>query len=404
MTGSATGKQTYLRITLKKGREASTFRFHPWIFSGAIQSINGNPANGEIVEVFSSSGSYLATGHYENSSLAVKMLSFEKGKIDREFWVRKLYNARKLRQATGLTNNPLTNSYRLVSTEGDGLPGLIIDFYNGVAVLQAQTQGMFDASHQLAEALEDVYKKELTAVYDKSSDSFFEAGTQKNYPDRFLYGSAENPVVILENGLKFQVDFIKGQKTGFFLDQRENRQLLSRYAEGRKVLNLFSYTGGFSVYALKAGAQHVVSVDSAPSAIELATGNVKLNFSDDSRHSGVVADVKKFLPQIPADFDLVILDPPAFAKHMDSKHRAVQGYKSLNEAVLSKISTGGILFTFSCSQVVGTEMFESAVMAAAIETGRKVRILHRLVQPPDHPVSIYHPEGMYLKGLVLYVE
>lgn len=404
MAKSTIGKKTYPRITLKKGREVSIQRFHPWIFSGAIQSVSVKPESGDIVEIYSSSGSYLATGHYEDSSLAIKIFSYDQDQIDYGFWTKKLQNAYKLRQALGLTDDMQTNAYRLVFTEGDGLPGLIIDYYNGIAVLQAQTQGMFRERKTIATALTNIYPNELMAVYDKSAEAFYEPRSIAGNEQRFLTGNAESPVVITENGNKFLVDFIGGQKTGFFLDQRENRRLISRYARGRKALNLFSYTGAFSVYALQAGASHVVSVDSASSAIELANTNIKLNISDTSRHTGVIADVKEFVRQMSDDFDLVVLDPPAFAKHMDSRHRAMQGYKFLNAAVLGKIRAGGLLFTFSCSQVVGADLFESTVMAAAIESGRKVRILHRLSQPPDHPVSIYHPEGVYLKGLVLYVE
>jgi len=398
------GKNPYPRVVLKKGREVSVQRFHPWIFSGAIQSINGFVDNGDIVEVFSSTGSYLATGHYENSSLAIKILGFGHEPFDSNFWTRKLQNAYKLRQALGLADNPQTNAYRLVFTEGDGLPGLIIDYYNGIAVLQAQTQGMFRQRQTIATALTQIYQNKLKAVYDKSADTFYETGSIDDNEQRFLTGKAESPVMITENDNKFMVDFIGGQKTGFFLDQRENRKLIEHYARGHKTLNLFSYTGGFSVYALKAGATHVCSVDSASSAIVLANTNVDLNVTDTGRHVSVVADVKEFILQMSDGFDLIILDPPAFAKHIDSRHRAMQGYKFLNATVLSKIRAGGIIFTFSCSQVVGADLFESTVMAAAIESGRKVRILNRLAQPPDHPVNIYHPEGAYLKGLILYVE
>lgn len=404
MASDGTPQQPYPRVILKKGRETSLKRLHPWIFSGAIHSLSEKLHGGETVEVFSFHDEYLGTGHYENTSLAIKLFSFERKTIDSVFWKKKIQTAFDLRNALGLTNNSQTNSYRLVFTEGDGLPGLIADHYNGVLVFQAQTRGMFDARKQIAEAMISVYKGNLNAVYDKSPASFFESSENGLSAGRFLYGSAENPVEVAENGNKFLVDFVKGQKTGFFIDQRENRALLGLYAANRKVLNLFSYSGGFSVYALAAGATEVHSVDSAASAIELADDNIKLNGIDKSRHQGIIADVKKYLPEMAADFDLVILDPPAFAKHRESRHRAMQGYKFLNTEVLKKIKSGGILFTFSCSQVVGTDLFESTVMASAIEAGRKVRILHRLSQPPDHPVSIFHPEGVYLKGLVVYVE
>jgi 23S rRNA (cytosine1962-C5)-methyltransferase len=395
---------SFPRVILKKGREESLLRFHPWVFSGAIQSLSSKPENGTIVEVFSSSGGYLGTGHYENSSLAVKIFNFDRRPVNADFWNRKIEKAYTLRTHLGLTNNRGTNTYRLVFAEGDGLPGLIVDYYNGIAVLQAQTQGMFNARQEITQALKNVYGHQLKAVYDKSQDSFFDPNATTQQSGKFLYGQSGSPVEILEHGNKFLVDFIKGQKTGFFLDQRENRKLLGQYAAGRKTLNLFSYTGGFSVYALQVGTTKVYSIDSAASAIELANTNVKLNGYDETRHHGIVADVKNYMQEMPDDFDLAILDPPAFARHQQSRHRAMQGYKFLNTAVLKKIKPGGILFTFSCSQVVGTDLFESTVMASAIEAGRNVRILHRLSQPPDHPVSIFHPEGVYLKGLVVYVE
>ena len=394
----------YPRIVLKKGREISLQRFHPWIFSGAVHSVSENLKPGDVAEVFGSQGNYLGTGHFEDGSLAVKIFSFKRAMIDAAFWKQKIEQAFFLRKALHLTRNHNTNAYRLVFTEGDGLPGLIIDIYNNVAVFQAQTQGMFNARNEITEALIGVYGNKLEAVYDRSPESVSAQHDKVATENRFLYGYAGSPVEITENGNRFLADFIKGQKTGFFIDQRENRALLSLYAAKRKVLNLFSYSGGFSVYALEAGASEVHSVDSAAPAIELANKNVILNGFDASRHRGVVADVKDYLQEMAADFDLVILDPPAFAKHRESRHRAMQGYKFLNTAVLKKIKPGGILFTFSCSQVVGTDLFESTVMASAIEAGRNVRILHRLSQPPDHPASIFHPEGVYLKGLVVFVE
>ena len=397
-------QQNYPRVILSKGREVSIQRYHPWIFSGAVQSISEHLTGGEIVEVFTSQGNYLGTGHFEDSSLAVKIFSFECKEINTSFWKQKIESAFNLRKAIGLAENADTNAYRLAFTEGDGLPGLIIDMYENIAVFQAQTQGMFNARKEISEALISVYNGKLQAVYDKSSESFFEPFENYELQSRFLHGQAETPKQITEHGNRFLVDFVKGQKTGFFLDQRENRALLGQYAQGRKVLNLFSYTGGFSVYALKAGANEVCSVDSAASAIELANQNIKLNSFIEAKHHGIIADVKNYVQEMTGDFDMVILDPPAFAKHKASQHRAMQGYKFLNTSVLKKIKSGGILFTFSCSQVVGTDLFESTVMASAIEAGRNVRILHRLSQPPDHPVSIFHPEGAYLKGLVVYVE
>jgi 23S rRNA (cytosine1962-C5)-methyltransferase len=404
MTAIKNHQYPYPRVILKKGREISIQRFHPWIFSGAVQSISEHLKGGEIVEVFTSQGNYLGTGHFEDSSLAVKTFSFERSEINATFWKQKIENAYNLRKALGLAENAETNSYRLVFTEGDGLPGLIIDIYENIAVFQAQTQGMFNARIEISEALLSVYNGNLQAVYDKSPEPFFEPSENKESQSRFLHGQAETPKEITEHGNRFLVDFVKGQKTGFFLDQRENRALLGQYAKNRKLLNLFSYSGGFSVYALAAGAREVVSVDSAASAIELANQNIKLNSFIEAKHHGIIADVKNYVQEMTGDFDMVILDPPAFAKHKASQHRAIQGYKFLNTAVLKKIKSGGILFTFSCSQVVGTDLFESTVMASAIEAGRNVRILHRLSQPPDHPVSIFHPEGAYLKGLVVFVE
>jgi 23S rRNA (cytosine1962-C5)-methyltransferase len=404
MTDNKNKQQNYPRVILSKGREVSIKRFHPWIFSGAVQSISEHLKGGEIVEVFTSQGNYLGTGHFEDSSLAVKLFSFERKEINTAFWKQKIENAFNLRKALGLAENADTNAYRLVFTEGDGLPGLIIDIYDNIAVFQAQTQGMFNAHNEISAALLSVYNAKLQAVYDKSAESFFEPSENNELHSRFLHGQAETPKEITEHGNSFLVDFVKGQKTGFFLDQRENRALLGQYAQGRKVLNLFSYTGGFSVYALKSGAKEVYSIDSAASAIELANANIKLNGFEETKHIAIIADVKNYVQEMASDFDLVILDPPAFAKHKASQHRAMQGYKFLNTSVLKKIKSGGILFTFSCSQVVGTDLFESTVMASAIEAGRSVRILHRLSQPPDHPVSIFHPEGVYLKGLVVYVD
>lgn len=394
----------YPRIILKKGREESVLRFHPWIFSGAIQSVSEPLVSGSIVEVYAYDKKFLGTGHYEKSSLSVKLFSFKKGLADQNFWQTKLVAAMRLRQELGLTRQESTNAYRLVFTEGDGLPGLIIDYYNGVAVVQAQSQGMYNARHQLTTGLVNLYGDTLETVYDKSHEGFSDKTTESSQEVRYLHGRADAPVTISEHGHKFLVDFIKGQKTGFFLDQRENRQLLKHYAPGKRMLNLFSYSGGFSVYGLAGGALEVVSVDSAASAIVLANQNVQLNGFNHDVHKGVCADVKDYVQQMDQEFDLVVLDPPAFAKHKDSRHNAMLGYKYLNAAVLKKIKTGGILFTFSCSQVVGTDLFESTILTAGIEAGRNVRILHRLNQPPDHPVSIFHPEGLYLKGLVLYVE
>lgn len=400
---SANQPSTHPRIILKKGREESVLRFHPWIFSGAIQSLSDPIDSGSIVEVYSHNNKFLGIGHYEKSSLSVKLFNFQKVILSQDFWRYKLAEALHLRKSLGISDSESTNAYRLVFTEGDGIPGLIIDFYNGVAVIQAQSQGMYNVRNQLTNNLVELFGGKLKAVYDRSHEGFPDNQNQKVTTDRFLFGHAETPVVISEHGHSFLVDFMKGQKTGFFLDQRENRMLLKHYAAGQRILNLFSYSGGFSVYGLAAGATEVVSVDSAASAIALASQNVQLNGFSKDLHKGIVADVKDYIQQMDQEFDLVVLDPPAFAKHKDSRHSAMMGYKFLNTTVLQKIKAGGILFTFSCSQVVGTDLFESTVLAASIEAGRNVRILHRLTQPPDHPVSIFHPEGQYLKGLVLHI-
>jgi 23S rRNA (cytosine1962-C5)-methyltransferase len=393
----------YPSITLHKDREQSLLRKHPWIFSGAIKSYSSKPKEGNIFEVFDAAGNYQATGFAESGSIALKIISFERTIIDEDFWVEKLQAAWNQRQRTGFADNDETNAWRLVFAEGDGLPGLILDYYNGIVVFLAQSAGMFKARFEITNALKRVLKDDLKAVYDKSTL----AGQQTNSPDKLFLSENHGkcPVLISENNHSFLVDFVAGQKTGFFLDQRDNRQLVGRHSKGKKVLNLFSYTGGFSVYALQNGATSVFSVDSSAPAIEMANKNIELNCpGKKDQHFGIVADVKDFIQKMDDDFDLVILDPPAFAKHKDSRHKAILGYKYLNANTLKRIKKGGILFTFSCSQLVSTELFESMVLSAAIEAGRNVKIIHRLSQPTDHPVSIYHPEGNYLKGLVLFVE
>jgi 23S rRNA (cytosine1962-C5)-methyltransferase len=393
----------YAHIILKTGKDEFVKRFHPWIFSGAIGRIEGKLEKGDIVEVYSGEGKYLATGTYEKGSLAIKIFSFEKTDAGPGFWKIKLGNALKLRYALGLAENPETNAYRLVFSEGDGLPGLVADYYARTVVLQTHSIGMHQAKPFIVNALRELYGETLKAVFDKSSDTMLRM-TGLITDDGFLYGNSEESV-ILENGCKFHVDFSGGQKTGFFLDQRENREILANYSNGRKVLNTFCYSGSFSVYALEAGASLVHSVDSSAKAIELTERNIGINFPNISHHQSYVRDTKQFLAEMPADlYDIIILDPPAFAKHHDVKNKAVRGYVNLNAEALRKIKAGGLLFTFSCSQAVDRNMFTSAIMAAAIEIGRQVKILHHLSQPADHPVSIYHPEGEYLKGLVLYVE
>ncbi len=395
------------KIILKRGRENSLERFHPWVFSGAIAQIVGDVAEGDVVGVYSSDGRFLASGHYQIGSIAVRVLSFDDSAINDGFWEEMLSKALAVRVATGLADNPNTNCYRLIHGEGDNLPGLIIDWYDGVCVMQAHSVGMFRAKKQIATALVKVYGDKLKAVYDKSSGTApFKAGL--DLVDGYLYkkdGFNDDEQVVMENGHKFIVNWTEGQKTGFFLDQRENRALVERYAKERNVLNLFCYTGGFSIYALGAGALHVDSVDSSAKAMSLVEKNVRLGGYDDSVHTGLCVDALDYLRNVPeGKYDLMIVDPPAFAKHRGALNNALRAYQRLNAAAISKVAPGGFVFTFSCSQVVDKEAFALAVFSAAAQTGRKVRILDRLNQPADHAVNIYHPEGEYLKGLLLYVE
>ena len=396
------------KIILKKGREESLRRFHPWVFSGAIAQIVGEPAEGDIVGVFAHDGSFMAYGHYQIGSIAVRVLSFSgEDVLGPDFWTVMLSKALKMRQAAGLTSDSSTNCFRLVHGEGDGLPGLIIDWYDGVCVMQAHSVGMFRAKTAICEALKSVFGDSLKAVYDKSSGTApFKAGL--DLVDGYIYkadGFSDDEQVVLENGNKFLVNWTEGQKTGFFLDQRENRNLVGRYSKGRNVLNLFCYTGGFSIYALNNGAVHVDSVDSSKKAVEMVTRNMALNGFDAGLHEDICADAMDFLRDVPEDkYDLMIVDPPAFAKHRGALGNALRAYQRLNAAAISKVAPGGLVFTFSCSQVVDKEAFALAVFSAAAQTGRSVRILDRLNQPADHAVNIYHPEGEYLKGLLLYVE
>ncbi len=440
------------KIILKKGREDSLLRFHPWVFSGAIAQIVGEPAEGDIVGVFSQGGDFLAYGHYQIGSIAVRVLSFAgEDVLSPDFWRNMIARALRVRVAAGLATpvaepveatpdhiksvpelvegpanveqslrqarrpreesqrpgEALTNCYRLIHGEGDGLPGLIIDYYDGVCVMQAHSVGMFRAKGAICEALKSVYGQSLKAVYDKSSGTApFKAGL--DLVDGYLYrseGFSDDEQIVLENGHKFFVNWTEGQKTGFFLDQRENRALVGRYSRGRNVLNLFCYTGGFSVYALGNGAVHVDSVDSSRKAIDMVERNMSLNGFNPSQHTGYCADAIEFLRNVPEDkYDLMIVDPPAFAKHRGALNNALRAYQRLNAAAISKVAPGGLVFTFSCSQVVDKEAFALAVFSAAAQTGRSVRILDRLNQPADHAVNIYHPEGEYLKGLLLYVE
>lgn len=372
-------------------------------FSGAIARVEGEPEEGEVVDVYTSKKEFIACGHFQIGSIAVRVLSFRQEPIDHAFWVRRLQVAKDLRCALGVLGNPQNNTYRLVHGEGDNLPGLIIDVYDHTAVMQAHSAGMHLDRMAVAEALEEVMGDVIQHIYYKSETTLpFKADLLATENGFLKGGSPEN--VAMENGLKFHVDWLKGQKTGFFVDQRENRALLERYAKGRNVLNMFCYTGGFSFYAMRGGANLVHSVDSSAKAIDLTNENVSLNFPGDTRHQAFAEDAFKFLDRMGDQYDLIILDPPAFAKHRDALRNALRGYTKLNAKAFEKIRPGGILFTFSCSQVVNKQDFRNAVFTAAAQSGRSVRILHQLTQPGDHPVNIYHPEGEYLKGLVLYVE
>lgn len=397
-----------IKVILKRGREESLKRFHPWVFSGAIAQVQGEPAEGDIVGVYASDGTFLASGHYQIGSIAVRILSFDSDILHPDFWKNMISRALQERVALGLHKaGASTNCYRLVHGEGDGLPGLIIDWYDGVCVLQAHSVGMFRARHQITEALKAVYGDSLEAVYDKSSGTApFKAGL--DLVDGYIYkkdGFSDDDQVVTENGHKFIVNWTEGQKTGFFLDQRENRSLVERYAAGRNVLNLFCYTGGFSVYALAGGAVHVDSVDSSRRAMDLVDRNVALNGFDPSMHTGFCCDAIDMLKGVPeGKYDMMVVDPPAFAKHRGALNNALRAYQRLNAAAISRVASGGLVFTYSCSQVVDRETFALTVFSAAARTRRSVRILDRLNQPADHPVNIYHPEGEYLKGLLLYVE
>ena len=390
------------KIILKAGKEKSLLRRHPWVFSGAIAQIEGQPAEGDIVKVYSHTQEFLAAGHYQIGSIAVRILSFDERPIDQPFWKERIGQAYRTRIAIGLADNPHNNVYRLVHGEGDDLPGLVIDYYAGVAVVQFHSVGMYRNKDEICRALQEVMGDRLTAIYDKSESTLpYKAGLQPQ--NGYIWGQSDN-FTAMENGLRFNVDWIEGQKTGFFIDQRENRALLERYARGRDTLNMFCYTGGFSFYAMRGGARLVHSVDSSARAIELTKQNVELNFPGDNRHEAFVDEAFHFLEHAKDRYDLIVLDPQTFAKHQKVLDNAIQGYKKLNRKGIEIIRSGGIIFTFSCSQVMTKELFRQTVFTAAANTGRRVKILHQLTQPADHPINIYHPEGEYLKGLVLYVE
>lgn len=396
------------RIVLKRGKEESLQRRHPWVFSGAIDYIEAEEesqiAEGALVEVVTRGGEFIAQGHYQIGSIAVRILTFGREAIDQAWWNDRVRSAWEVRRALSLTDDPETTCYRLVHGEGDSLPGLVVDIYGATAVVQCHSVGMYRARQQVAEAIRSVYGDRIGAIYDKSSQTLpFKADL--GAVDGYLWGRSDHASqVVTENGLRFSVNWEQGQKTGFFLDQRENRELVKRYARGRTVLNTFCYTGGFSVYAMAGGAKEVCSVDSSERAVALAGENMRLNFGEDAAHTCLTADAVEYLRDIGDRYDLIILDPPAFAKHHKVLGNAMQGYKRLNARALSQIRPGGILFTFSCSQAVSKELFRTTVFSAAAIAGRRVRILHQLTQPADHPINIYHPEGEYLKGLVLYVE
>jgi 23S rRNA (cytosine1962-C5)-methyltransferase len=390
------------RLLLKRGKEESLRRFHPWVFSGAVQQMDEGIEEGEVVRVVTSSGDFIAVGHYQIGSIAVRVLSFRDVEIDGEFWYSRLKSALEMRRSIGIADNPQNNTYRLVHGEGDLLPGLVIDVYGKTAVMQAHSVGMHASRVQIAEQLMEVMEGRIENIYYKSETTLpYKADLGQE--NGFIFGGSDDNTAI-ENGLMFYVDWLRGQKTGFFVDQRDNRSLLEKFARNKTVLNMFCYTGGFSFYAMRGGAKLVHSVDSSAKAIELTNRNVALNFPGDTRHQAFCEDAFKYLEEAGGNYDLIILDPPAFAKHRGALHNALKGYIRLNNKALQKIQPGGILFTFSCSQVVTKEHFRNAVFTAAAQAGRKVRILHQLHQPADHPINIFHPEGEYLKGLVLYVE
>jgi 23S rRNA (cytosine1962-C5)-methyltransferase len=392
----------YKKIFLKKGKDESLLRFHPWVFSGAIASMDDGIEEGDIVSVINAKGDFIATGHYQIGSIAVRVLTFEDVEIDNNFWNERLSSALQMRISIGIADNPHNNTYRLVHGEGDNLPGLVVDVYGETAVMQAHSVGIHVCRKAIADELVKVADGRIKNVFYKSETTLpFKA--ELGQENGFIFGGSTDNTAV-ENGLKFHVDWLRGQKTGFFVDQRDNRSLLEQYAKDKDVLNMFCYTGGFSFYAMRGGAKSVTSVDSSAKAIELTNQNVEMNFPGDNRHSAYVDDAFKFMEEKGDGYDLIILDPPAFAKHRAALHNALKGYTRLNLKALEKIKKGGILFTFSCSQVVTKDNFRNAVFTAAAQAHRRVRILHQLHQPADHPINIYHPEGEYLKGLVLYVE
>ena len=394
-------------IHLRRGKEESLLRRHPWVFSGAIESITEGVkplTEGDIVDVVTKQGDFIARGHWQIGSIAVRVLTFEREDIDQAWWNRRIAEARTLRQTLGLIGNEATTCYRLIHGEGDLLPGLVVDVYERTAVVQCHSVGMYHSRQAIATAIREAYGNDIEAIYDKSSQTLpFKA--ELGAIDGYLWGrTAERDNIVLENGLKFKVNWEEGQKTGFFIDQRVNRDLVRQYAKGRKVLNTFCYTGGFSVAALAGGAKEVVSIDLSERAVKLAEENAIINFGSEAPHKAIACNAVEYLKDIDSDYDLIILDPPAFAKHHKVLGNALQGYKKINARALEKIAPGGILFTFSCSQAVSRDLFRTTIFTAAAIARRKVRIIGQLTQPADHPINIYHPEGEYLKGLVVYVE
>ncbi|MCO5258855.1 MAG: class I SAM-dependent rRNA methyltransferase [Crocinitomicaceae bacterium] len=386
------------QVQLYKNKLESLQRKHPWVFSGAIDLASEDLKDGDVVEVLDYKSNFIAVGHFQNATIAVRILSFEREEINQQFFDKKIKNAVELRRKLNLFRAD-NNTVRLVHGEGDGLPGLIVDYYNKVAVIQCHSLGMYNSVELIVEGLKNALKEDVVAIYNKSSDT---VSSKVNANDQYVWGSVETPHVALENGVKFNIDWVNGQKTGFFIDQRENRALLGKYANGKTILNTFCYSGGFSLLALKNGAELVHSLDSSAKAIQLTDDNIALNQFEN--HQSIVADAVDYLKELPEQYDIIVLDPPAFAKHRDKRHKAVQGYKRLNANAIRQIKPGGILFTFSCSQVIDKQLFTNTIIAAAIEVGRSVRIIEQLHQPADHPISAYHPEGEYLKGLVLAID
>lgn len=386
-------------LSIRKNKLDSVQRFHPWIFSGAIETDTSDILEGEVVDIRGPKNKFIARGHFQPSTIAVRVLSFEERDIDLDFFTEKIGNAVSMRLNLNLLNEN-NNIFRLIHGEGDSLPGLIVDFYNGVAVIQCHSIGMYQSLEMISQALQTVLGDKLTAVYSKSNDTL---PARIDAENKYIFGSCETPHIAVENGVQYNIDWVKGQKTGFFIDQRENRSLVGKYAQGKKVLNTFCYSGGFSLSAMNGGALLAHSLDSSQKAVDLTEANVELNKMQD-KHQSIVADTMEYIKELPEAYDIIILDPPAFAKHRDKRHKAIQGYKRLNAHAIRQIKPGGLIFTFSCSQVVDKFLFNNTVIAAAIESGRKVRIIEQLHQPADHPINAFHPEGEYLKGLVIQVD